>query len=200
MCVGNREKRGQASNVKIGSEDKKAFRLMIALLATAALVGIYDFAYFGTSSAAPPTTTTTSPTQKKSASQMSGISLDAEIRFDLLAISQNRKYEPGRNIFKMEERPIPTPEPVMPKPQNTGAVKQEATPTPTPPIPLKFYGFASKPNEPKRIFLSDSDQPYVAKQGDIVERKYMVIEINKTSVVIEDMLHSNRQTIPLTAK
>ncbi len=77
------------------------------------------------------------------------------------------------------------------------------TPTPTPPpppIPLKFYGFASKSSEPKRIFLADEGEVFVARQGDIVERKYKVVQINNTSVVIEDMLNSNRQTIQVTAK
>ena len=38
------------------------------------------------------------------------------------------------------------------------------------------------------------------RQGDIVERKYKVIQINNTSVIIEDVLNNNRQTIPVTAK
>jgi hypothetical protein len=33
-----------------------------------------------------------------------------------------------------------------------------------------------------------------------VERKYKVIQINNTSVIIEDVLYNNRQTIQLTAK
>ena len=77
------------------------------------------------------------------------------------------------------------------------------TPTPTPPpppIPLKFYGFASKSNEPKRIFLDDEGEVFVARQGDIVERKYKVIQINNTSVIMEDVLNNNRQTIQLTAR
>jgi hypothetical protein len=77
------------------------------------------------------------------------------------------------------------------------------TPTPTPvppPIPLKFYGFASKANEPKKIFLDNEGEVYVARQGDIVERKYKVIQINNTSVVMEDVLNNNRQTLQLTAR
>jgi hypothetical protein len=65
---------------------------------------------------------------------------------------------------------------------------------------LKFYGFASKGNEPKRIFLADQDEVFLARQGDIVERKYKVAQINNTSVVIEDVLNNNRQTIPLTQR
>ena len=77
------------------------------------------------------------------------------------------------------------------------------TPTPTPPPPpitLKFYGFASKPNEAKRIFLDDEGEVFVARQGDIVERRYKVVQINNTNVVIEDVLYSNKQTIQVTPK
>jgi hypothetical protein len=198
--------------VKIGAENKKEVRWMIALLAILLLVGIYNFVDFGTSSAnspapapAPATSTqATTQTTRKSTSpiQPTDNTLDPRLRLDILAASQNKKYEAGgRNIFRMEE--------LKQIPQVVGSVRQpygpEPPPTPTPPpppppIPLKFYGFASKSSEPKRIFLADEGEVFVARQGDIVERKYKVIQINNTSVVIEDMLNSNRQTIPVTAK
>ena len=73
-------------------------------------------------------------------------------------------------------------------------------PPPPLPIPLKFYGFASKPNEQKRIFLRNEGTVYVARQGDIVERKYKIMQINNSNAIIEDMLSNNRQTIQLTAR
>jgi hypothetical protein len=198
--------------VKIGAENKKEVRWMIALLAILLLVGIYNFVDFGTSSAnspapapAPATSTqATTQTTRKSTSpiQPTDSTLDPRLRLDILAASQNKKYEAGgRNIFRMEE--------LKPVEKTIASVRQPygpeppPTPTPTPlppPIPLKFYGFASKSSEPKRIFLADEGEVFVARQGDIVERKYKVIQINNTSVVIEDMLNSNRQTIPVTAK
>jgi len=184
--------------VKIGAENKKAVRWMIALLAVALLVGIYNFADFGTSSAAPPATSTA--TGQKKASPVTDSTLDPRLRLDILTASQSKKYEAGRNIFRMEEKPIEKPaasvrQPMGPEPPPT------PTPTPPPPpIPLKFYGFASKPNEPKKIFLADEGEVFVARQGDIVERKYKVIQINNTSVIIEDVLNNNRQPIPLTAR
>jgi hypothetical protein len=197
--------------VKIGAENKKQVRWMIALLAILLLVGIYNFVDFGTSSAAAPapapatsTQTATQSSQKPAnAQQLPDSTLDPRLRLDILAASQNKKYEAGgRNIFRMEEIKIPTVQ---------GSVRQNAemgppappTPTPTPPpppIPLKFYGFASKSTEPKRIFLADEGEVFVARQGDIVERKYKIVQINNTSVIIEDMLNSNRQTIQVTAK
>ena len=178
---------------------------MIALLAIALLVGIYNFVDFGTSSAAAPASSnaTASQPKKSGGPQVADSTLDPRLRLDILAASQNKKYEAGgRNIFRMEEKPVDktiadvrTRLPFGPDPLPT------PTPTPPPPpIPLKFYGFASKPNEPKKIFLDNEGEVYVAKQGDIVERKYKVIQINNTNVVMEDVLNNNRQTIQLTAR
>lgn len=192
--------------MKIGVENKKQVRWMIALLAILLLVGIYNFVDFGTSSAntpAPATSTQTTQTARKSTSptQLTDNTLDPRLRLDILAASQNKKYEAGgRNIFRMEEVKIDkTIAPV----RGPYTVDMPPTPTPTPPpppIPLKFYGFASKSSEPKRIFLADEGEVFVARQGDILERKYKVIQINNTNVIIEDVLNSNRQTIQLTAK
>lgn len=187
--------------MKIGAENKKQLRWMIALLAIAVLVGIYNFVDFGTSSAAPPAASSSAAVQKK-APQVDNSTLDPRLHTDILAASQNKRYEAGgRNIFRMEElKALPTQVasvrgPMGPEPPPT------PTPTPTPPpINLKFYGFASKSNEPKKIFLADESEVFVARQGDIVERKYKVAQINNTSVVIEDVLNNNRQTIPLTSR
>jgi hypothetical protein len=188
--------------LKIGAENKKELRWMIALLAIAVLVGIYNFWDFGTSSAAPPSAVSSSAAAQKKAPQVVDTTLDPRLRTDILAASQSKKYEAGgRNIFRMEElKPIDKPvasvrPPMGPEPEPT-----PPPPPPPPPINLKFYGFASKPNEPKRIFLADEGEVFLARQGDIVERKYKVAQINNTSVVIEDVLNNNKQTIPLTAR
>jgi hypothetical protein len=77
-------------------------------------------------------------------------------------------------------------------------------PTPPPPIPLKFFGSENRPNEPRRVFLSEGDNitgtVFVAKQGDIVDRRYRVVQITNTYVVIEDVLTNHKQQIPLTAR
>ena len=83
-------------------------------------------------------------------------------------------------------------------------VKQAVVPTgpppppPPPPINLKFFGFASKPGEPKRIFLSQGEDVFIAGEGDIVDRRYRILHITPSSVEVEDVLNNNRQSIPLT--
>ena len=71
-------------------------------------------------------------------------------------------------------------------------------PPPPPPINLKFFGFANKTGEPKRIFLSSGEDIFIASEGDIVNRRYRVLHISPAAVDIEDVLNSNRQSIPLT--
>ena len=121
-------------------------------------------------------------------------SLDPTLRFDWLKSSEAMEYKgAGRNIFRAQ---VDIPKPVVP-------VVRVAPPVPTgppppPPINLKFFGFASKPGEPKKIFLSEGEDVFVAMEGDIVDRRYKVLRITPSSVEIEDVLNNNRQVIPLT--
>lgn len=188
--------------MKIGAENKKQVRLMIVLVIVAVLVGIYEFRDLVTSSAAPPAVSTTAVTTQRKGPPIVDSTLDPRLRTDLLAASQNRKYEAGRNIFTMQqEAKVEQPKfPVRQAEMGPPAPTPTPPPPPPPPITVKFYGFASKPGEPKRIFLADDGEIFVAKQGDIVERKYKVVQINNTSVMIEDVFNNNRQPIPLTPK
>ncbi len=119
--------------------------------------------------------------------------LDPHLRLDLLAGSEGVRYEgTGRDIFA-DHSPEDIPKPVAPaviaKPE------PPLPPPPPPPINLKFWGFASQPGEPKAIFLAQGENTFVAHEGDIVARRYKVVKINATSVEIEDVLSSNRQSI-----
>jgi hypothetical protein len=73
------------------------------------------------------------------------------------------------------------------------------TPPPPPPINLKFYGFANSKDGSKRIFLSQGEDIFVAKEGQVVDRRYRIVKINPNSVDVEDVLTNNRQTLPLVA-
>jgi hypothetical protein len=123
--------------------------------------------------------------------------LDPTLDLDLLRQSEEIKYAgKGRNIF------IAGPPPEIEKPLKNPALDKQAQlppqPPPLPPINLKFFGFASRPGEPKKIFLSQGEDIFVAAEGDIVNRRYRVVHIAPTAVDIEDVLNNNRQSIPLT--
>jgi hypothetical protein len=50
----------------------------------------------------------------------------------------------------------------------------------------------------KRIFLIKDQDVFVAKEGDIVDRRYKVVRISPNAVEILDVLSNNRESIPLT--
>jgi len=127
------------------------------------------------------------------------IAADPTLRLDLLAKVQGVKYEGSeRNIFQFYTPPPPPPkaatdpvvgpqQPVTPPP-----------PPPPPPIPLKFFGFASAPGEtPVKAFLSDPEDVYIAKEGDLVKKRYKVIKIAPTGIDMEDTQTKSRQRLPL---
>ena len=94
------------------------------------------------------------------------------------------------------------------KPVTSGATDKPkeieyVTPQPpaAPPIPLKFFGFANKPGEPRKIFLSSAtgEDVWVAGEGEIVDRRYKVVRISPNSVEMQDVVSSGpAQMIPLT--
>lgn len=126
--------------------------------------------------------------------------LDPTLDLKLLAETEGRKYAgSGRNIFVPH---IEIPKPIAPvKIPDVVASGPPVPPPPPPPppIPLKFFGFANKPGEPKKVFLSSAEgDVFIAVEGEIVNRRYKVVHIGTTSVDVEDVLYNNKQTIPLT--
>ena len=122
--------------------------------------------------------------------------LDPTLQLNLLKQSEETKYAgSGRNIFvsQAEEIPKPVAPPVI-------AETPPPPPPPPPPAPppFKFFGFANKPGEPKKVFLSNDGDVFIAGEGEIVNRRYRIVHIGTQSVEVEDVLNNNRQTIPLT--
>ena len=187
--------------MKIGAESKKKMITMAVLLAIALPLTVYSFrGMLGGSSAGPPPASrgaTPQPGKTGLSASMQDPSQDPRLRTDILEWSRKIKYEPGRDIFHMKALPSPTPIAQVRVPTPTPA---PPTPTPLPPIPLVYYGYASKPGEPRKVFLADKngERVFVAGQGEIVDRRYRLIQIQPSSVIMEDVLTNNRQPIPLT--
>jgi hypothetical protein len=200
--------------VQLGLENKKK-TMWAAVLGGLALVAVvWQFLpiFTGGSSpasdaqAAAPATSTRASTRNggKPSKKPKVENLDPTLRLDLLAMSEQTQYEGnGRNIFVSQAEDV-----VIQRPKGLGVTDHQAgadpvynppaPPAPTP-IPLKFYGFASAPGEPKRIFLKQDEDVWVAGEGEIVNRRYKVIRITPTSVQIQDVVNSGPpQSIPLT--
>lgn len=201
--------------MKLGAENRNKVIAAVSLIVVAVALTAMQFSGVlggGSSSAAVPAPATLAenisparpmrtPTQTRSRTpgkkdQNTAQSLDPTLRTDVLKISEETKYEgTGRNIFKVfvEIPPVLKP-PVQAVAQNQGP----PPPLPPPPINLKFYGFATPTGGAKRIFLAQGEDVFIAKEGDIVDRRYKVVRISNASVEILDVLSNNRQSIPLT--
>ena len=202
--------------MKVGAEDKKKLMWAAGLGTVAVLVLAYQLIPSSSTSAsvpvgavAPVPATPSRPTPSShrvssgSAKKVYGPpSLDPTLHLDQLAATEQIKYEgTGRNIFVSQAEAPPTP--IAPGVTDHAKGPTYTTPAqaPPPPIPLKFFGFASRPGEPKKVFLSQNEDVWVAGEGDIVNRRYKVVRISNNSVEIQDMVVSGPpQNIPLTTQ
>jgi hypothetical protein len=192
--------------VELGTKNRKE---VIALITLGVIGSITTARWFLSSPgpAAPITgqqviaTNTAKPLMRRTASgkfvKATEPRLDPTLDLDLLRQNEQIKYAgTARNIFVAGSMPTPLQDgrarPKKPEPAPVVVVP------PPPPIELKFFGFASRPGEPKKIFLSHGEDIFIASEGDIVNRRYRVLKISPAAVDIEDVLNNNRQSIPLT--
>ena len=139
--------------------------------------------------------------------------VDPTLRLDLLAKVQAVEPEGGaRSLFQFSVAPpaevkLPDVGPVHPKPRMYGP---EPPPPPAPPpvkppepppppITLKFYGYSTpRADGQKRAFFLDGDDIFVAAEGEMVKKRYRVVQIQVNSVIMEDTQYkNNRQTLIL---
>lgn len=110
----------------------------------------------------------------------------------------------GRNIFSANSAPVEIPKPVASARPRGGAAAPAITaplgPPPPPPIDLKFFGTARSSDGRLQAFLLHGQDVFLAKDGDIVQRRYQIITVGANSVVVEDKPNNNRQTLPLIAR
>ncbi len=202
--------------MKLGAENRGQAIAAIALGALLLIILGYEImpsSSTNASTASPaattgvqaPASTTRTPTRHGSAvtgkKERPAQNLDPTLHLQQLAATEQIKYEgSGRNIFIAQ---ADTTIPIPIKSAATDDKKDPAWQPPPvaapPPIPLKFFGFASHPGEPKKIFLSKGDDVFIAGEGEIVDRRYKVVRITPNSVEIQDVVGSGPpQNIPLT--
>jgi hypothetical protein len=198
--------------MQVGTESRTKVIIMLVLALLGAFLLVRAFTSSDNVTAAPSTRPVAAAAQsarsatqvKKSAPNPQSQSLDPTIRLDLLRSVEAVKYEGhGRNIFK-EEVEAPPPKPIVLTHEQQCRITPDAPgcvppgPPPPPPINLKFFGFANRSGERKKVFLSQGEDVFIAGEGDTVNRRYRVMHIGVNSVDIKDVLNDNTQTIPLT--
>lgn len=192
--------------MKLGTENRKEVIALAALGVIALLIVGFEFwpSSTTTGTAIPQTSAsgTARPATRRTASgkivPIAEPRLDPTLDLALLKQSEEIKYAGnGRNIFVAGS--VATIE----RPKANGTDQNQALfhppiVPPPPPITLKFFGFANKPGEPKKVFLLQGEDLFIAGEGEIVNRRYRVLRISPNAVEMEDVLNNNRQSIPLT--
>jgi hypothetical protein len=120
--------------------------------------------------------------------------LDPTIRHAQLQIIENERYQgSGRNIFRDEEAPVSrehSPAHLPPPPTPVPAAAE-------PQIPLRFFGFVSMLDVPRKGCFGDGDAVFVASEGQIVNRRYRILKIKTNSVEVEDLIEHSKHTLSL---
>lgn len=130
--------------------------------------------------------------------------LDPTLHMEAMLVTESLVYNgTGRNIFAGADtvnpdavKPIASARPNIPVPITPVRVV-DAGPPPPPPINLKFFGTSTSASGVRKAFLLQGDDVFLASAGDVVQRKYRVLSIAPTTILIEDMPNSNKQSLPL---
>ena len=120
--------------------------------------------------------------------------IDPSLNYSRLAISEGVVYEgTGRDIFSgTASSPVRADRP-LPKPPDPGPAVRSSEPK----CSLRFFGFGSMSNSPKKVFLSEGDAIFVAVEGQIVNRRYRIGKIGSSSVEVEDLIEHSLHTLSL---
>ncbi len=198
--------------MRLGTEDKKK-RLIAMLLVPFALSAITYIVWQlvgGPPAAQPPVPAESNmppaPIRRGAAESgqpaqhvESATSLDPTLHPEWMAMAENTVYTgTSRNIFSKDSLP----------PAQSGAIEAPiafvrtgpaaiAGPPPPPPIDLKFYGFAKQQSGRRLVFLMHGEDVFIAGQGDIVDGRYKVVQVQDNSIVVEDLAYNNQQSLPL---
>jgi hypothetical protein len=181
--------------MKAGTQNTWKTLVMALLMAIALPLAIYNSKGMLWRSPAVALLTTARP-----AAQPAMLLVDSSscVNLDVLDASRRITYQLGRNIFDMQ--PL-APKKIGGEEKADGEKVLEQAPTPVPTsIPLKFYGFSKRRGDQQKVFLQNGDRVFVAELGNVVDRRYCVVQIRSNEVVLEDMLTNNRQTIVLAAR
>lgn len=134
--------------------------------------------------------------------------IDPTLRLDLLEkVRAVRPETGGRNLFESGPAlaqnlpPIPKMQPMMPK-----AIAPMTSAMPSTNlnlavhVPFKYYGFArpALKGDANRGFFMEGDNILMAAEGDVLEKRYLIVALNPNTAKVEDMQLKQGQDLPVT--
>ncbi|HST10582.1 MAG TPA: hypothetical protein VLL05_09405 [Terriglobales bacterium] len=179
--------------MRIGIEDRaKAGAAVGLLLLGFGLIGRWAIGTHSLEAPAGHTSVRLSGSQTAPDSGRS-VSFDVGLDLDGLRATEDLRYAgAGRDIFNtVEERPVKREqrrEPPQPDPPKMNVII---------PIPLAFFGFLRKEGT-RSIFLLKGEDVFIAREGDIIDRRYKIVRVMPNAVDIEDLLNNQSQKLWLS--
>ena len=149
-----------------------------------------------------PAPSAQSPTPTRTGSRARGQAVDPkelDIRLEALEAARPDQGEVARNPFRFYQKP-PPPQPVSsgPTPPVSQGPIVPPPPPPPPPIPWKLMGFVEIKPGVRVAALSDcKGGTWNARQGEIIDGQYRMVQLGIESIVIEYLDGKGRQTLRL---
>ena len=183
--------------MKIGTEHRRKTVVALALVSVAALLAGRSFVEYrklGVDTSLASTADRLVQAPALPPTSKNGTFLDPTLHYQRLEFAENQFYKGnGRNIILSVQVTHPSEVPVPPDQLPPAPTAQPVVPT----IPLRFFGFVLMLNQPRKAFLGEGDSVFVANEGDIVNRRYRVLRIDSTSVVVEDLIEKSVHELDL---
>jgi len=121
-------------------------------------------------------------------------SLDPTLQLARLKLAESTVYTGvGRNIFRIDADSVTAKNPPAPLPDPPAP----AVPPVRPPIFLRYFGFITMLEMPRKGLLADGDAVFVACEGEIVDHRYRILKIETSSVEVEDLIEHSTHTLSL---
>ena len=130
--------------------------------------------------------------------------LDPTLHMSAMLTTESLQYRgSGRNIFSAVAEPAAVRIPKALGSARPTLAAAAYTPPPGPPQPppinLRFFGTATRPGQQPRALLLRGEDVVLASVGDIVQRRYKILNITPASITVQDLSDEHQQTLPLIA-